>query len=101
MNQSLIEKLNPNWDSVVIVNLTVLGVFMLFFKDLTPPMKTYLIPSMAILTMGNGLIGYFQGALFRANFNKEGFKEPLWAYNTLYIIWFSLFIGYLVFRDVI
>jgi len=101
MNQTLYDKLNPNWYSIAIVNLLVLGLLMLFFKELPDTIKSYLIPALVVYVLGNGIIGYIQGSYFRANGMKNDFKEPLKIYYFLYAVWFVLFIVYLFFRHVI
>lgn len=101
MNQSLADKLNPNWYSVAIINLLVLGLVMLFYKELTENIKSFLVPSLLVYTIGNALIGHIQGSFFRAKFMEEGFVEPLWFYYLLYIIWFILLLAYLFYRDVL
>ncbi|ARP40025.1 hypothetical protein K08M4_33480 [Vibrio syngnathi] len=101
MNQSLADKLNPNWYSVAIINLLVLGLIMLFYKELADNTKSYLVPALLVYTIGNALIGHIQGSYFRANGMKKGFSEPLWFYYFLYCIWFALFLAYLLYRNVL
>jgi len=101
MNQNLADKINPNWYSASIINLLVLGLLMLFFKELPEKTKSFLIPAIVVYTFGNGIIGYIQGSYFRAKGMKENFKEPLILYYCFYVVWFALFIGYIGFRCVI
>lgn len=100
-SQSLVEKLNPNWYSVAIINILVLGILMLFYKELTPISKQYLIPSLVIYTIGNALIGHIQGSYFRNSVSKKDSEEPLFLYYGLYAVWFFMLIGYLFYRSVI
>lgn len=101
MKQSLADKLNPNWYSVSIINLLILGLIMLFYKELSEPVKTYLVPALVVFSLGNGLIGYCQGAYFRARGMKDSFREPIWFYCLAYVIWFALFLTYLFYRGVL
>lgn len=101
VNQSLVEKLNQNWYSVAIVNLLILGLVMLFYKELSDEIKTYLVPALLVYAMGNALIGYIQGSYFRANGGRNEFQEPLPVYYFLYCIWFALFLVYLFYRNVL
>ena len=93
--KSLAEKVNPNWYSITIISTVILGVLMLFYKDLSSNIKDDLIPALVVYILGTSIIGYYQGAYFRAKGMKSGFNEPLWIYYTLHTIWFLLFIFYL------
>jgi len=74
---------------------------MLFYKELITNTKQYLVPSLAVYTIGNALIGHIQGSYFRSKGMKDNFTEPLFMYYGLYIGWFILFIIYLGYRGVI
>lgn len=100
-SNELVNKLNPNWYSLSILSLLVLGILMLFFKELPDIIKERMIPALVIYTIGTGLIGYFQGAYFRAKSNKSSFKEPFWIYFILNVIWFGMFIIYLIMRSIL
>jgi hypothetical protein len=100
--KSLADKINPNWYSITIISTVILGILMLFYKELSSNIKDYLIPALVVYILGTSIIGYYQGAFFRANGMKEGFKEPLWLYYTLHSLWFLLLIMYLtLYKNVI
>ena len=101
MNNSLADKLNPNWYSVAIINLLVFGLLMLFYKELAEDAKSFLVPALLVYTLGNALIGYIQGSYYRAKGKRTGFNELLWFYYVLYCIWFFLFLSYLFYRNVL
>ena len=90
-----LENVNPNWHSLSIISLLVLGILMLFFKELPDLIRERMIPALIIYILGTGLIGYFQGACNRSKFYEKG-KEPLWIYFVLHFVWFVMFVGYLI-----
>ncbi|HBA65895.1 MAG TPA: hypothetical protein DCZ48_06915 [Methylococcaceae bacterium] len=92
--KELAEKINPNWHSVFIANILVLGLLLLFYDKLPPSVGSNLIQALVIYTLGNSLIGNIQGIIFRAKGMKNGFNEPLWIYISLYAIWFVAFLWY-------
>jgi hypothetical protein len=100
--KSIIYKINQNWYSITIISILVLGVLMLFYKDLSVNIKETLIPALVIYIIGTGLIGYFQGAYYRAKGMKNRFEEPLWIYYILHSIWFISLIIYLaIYKNVL
>ncbi|MFC1613139.1 hypothetical protein ACFL23_02290 [Patescibacteria group bacterium] len=102
MNLDGIQKsVNPNWFSITIINLLILGILLLFIKELPENLKSFLIPSLVVYTIGTAIIGNIQGSNFRANFMKDNFREPLHWYWISQIILFLMFLAYLIFRTVI
>ena len=99
--KSLIDKINPNWYTITIISTLVLGILMLFYKELSYNLKEYLIPALVVYILGTSIIGYFQGAYFRSKYNSQDFKEPLWIYYILHAIWFFLLILYITLYRVV
>ncbi len=95
--KELAEKVNPNWYSITIIGILIIGILMLFYKDLTSSFKETILPGIVIYTMGTAIIGYIQGSNFRANFISDNYKERLWTYYVSHLIWFLLLIIYLIF----
>lgn len=100
-NNGIIEKINPNWYSISLISTLILGILMLFFKELPDNWKDNFIPAFVIYVLGTCIIGYIQGSLFRAKGMNNNFKEPLWLYYFLYGIWFILLVGYLYFKNIL
>ena len=99
--KELAEKINQNWHSVFIANFLVLGLLLLFYDKLPEATKISLIQPLVIYTLGSALIGNLQGTIFRARGMKNDFREPIWLYTGLYVIWFISFITYTVYFAVI
>ena len=60
--------------SITVVSALVLGILMLFFKDLTLFMRETLVPSLAIYSIGTGVIAGAQTIVatwFTGRFNLE------------------------------
>ncbi|MCF7809328.1 MAG: hypothetical protein K9N22_09610 [Candidatus Marinimicrobia bacterium] len=99
--KDLAKDINPNWYSITIINLLVLGILMLFMKELPASWKSYLLPALMIHTLGTGLIGYCQGAMFRSKGMKDDYKDPVPIFIIAYAVWFILLIAYFVFRGIL
>lgn len=96
--QSLAASINKNWYSITIIGIVLIGVIMLFYQDLSSKWQEVIVPAMVVYTLGTSVIGYIQGAYFRAHGNKTG--EPirlLFVYYALHSLWFLAFLWYLTF----
>lgn len=59
-----------------LVGVFVLGLLLLFFKDLGDPIKQYLVPSLVIYVLGASFLGYWQSMLaWREELKHKGEKE--------------------------
>ena len=94
--KELAEKINPNWHSVFIANILVLGLLLLFYEKLPVQIAQNLIQGVVIYTLGNALIGNLQGIIYRSKGMSNNFKEPLWIYMSLYVVWFIAFLWYIL-----
>jgi len=99
--KDLAKSINPNWYSVTLIELLVFGTVMLFFKELPDVWKSYLVPGLMIHAIGTGLIGYFQGALFRAKGMKDGYQDPVIRFGVAYVFWFLALIAYFIYRGLL
>jgi hypothetical protein len=95
-----------------LISALLLGLLLLFFKELPEPMKQYLVSSLAVYTLGSALLAYVQSMLaWRREFQlkREG-REKEFVGNQplvfalivlLHVIWFGCLIGYNVYRGVL
>ena len=61
-----------------LVGVFVLGLLLLFFKELSDPIKLYLIPSLLIYVLGTSFLGYWQSMLsWREGLKHRAEKEAL------------------------
>lgn len=88
---------------ITLVSAFILGLLLLFFKELTNFFQDILIPSLVVYTIGSGLIACIQilltvSANTKAMAKKEtpsGIKEGnLTIIIITHIVWFALFILY-------
>lgn len=99
--KEIIQLINPNWYSVAVIELIIFGTLMLFIKELPFAWKEYLVPGLMVHVIGTGLIGYFQGALFRAKGMKNEYKDPVFVFGGIYVLWFIALIFYFAYRNLI
>jgi len=83
---------------------------MLFFKELTSPLRDYLVPAFTVYALGTAIIGHIQAVEFRKNGNKKvkdangiekNWDEPTKRYAVAHVILFFLLFCYLFYRGVI
>ena len=65
----------------VLISALILGLLLLFFKELTEPMRQYLIPSMAIYTLGSAFLAYAQSMFALRRKLKLEAEEKSKKYN--------------------
>jgi len=92
---------------ITLLSAFVLGILLLFLPELSQFTKTTVIPSLAIYTIGNALIGHIQILLTASANTKErasggtprGINEShLKKIIITYIIWLLLYMSYLAWR---
>jgi hypothetical protein len=95
-----------------LVGMFVLGLLLLFLKDLNDPIKQYLVPSLVIYVLGTSFLGYWQSMLaWREELKHEGAKEgtlegpfigtrpkTFTAIKILHVLWLLMLIAYNVYR---
>ncbi|MDB2681304.1 hypothetical protein N9Z14_01765 [Opitutales bacterium] len=99
--KEIAKSINPNWYSITLIELVVFGTLMLFIKELPEVWKSYLLPSLIVHLIGTGLIGYFQGALFRAKGMVQGYHDPVVKFGIAYAVWFVALIAYFMYRGLL
>jgi hypothetical protein len=91
-----------------LVGIFVLGLLLLFLKDLSDPIKQYLVPSLVIYVLGTSFLGYWQSMLaWREELKHKDAKESTFigtrpktfmAINILHVLWLLMFLAYNVYR---
>lgn len=89
------------WYHIFLASMLLLGLLMLFFKELPPQLQNYLIPALTVYSLGTSIIGYVQGVQFRKNFLTKDWFEPTFIYAFAHFFWFLLLIIYLLYRHVV
>jgi hypothetical protein len=88
----------------------VLGLLLMFFKDLDLGMRTALVPALAVYLIGNSIIAYIYHDLDARNCVKairerqEPSPQPQYVFVLVviaYALWFGLLVGYLLFKGVL
>ena len=79
------------------VALLVLGLFLLFFKELNEELRKFFVPSLGIYIIGTSLIAWWQTELSKQQGGQVGWVEKKvvpWAH----VGWFVFFVGYNIWR---
>jgi len=95
-----------------LISALILGLLLLFFKELAESIKQYLVPSLAVYTLGSAFLAYVQSMLaWRREFKlKQEGREKEFIGNQpfvfalivfLHAIWFGCLIGYNFYRGVL
>jgi len=88
----------------------VLGLFLLFYRDLDPAVRSGLVAALAIYVIGASLIGYVYHDLDARNCVRAGAEQrpplpqPLWISALVWfahIAWFGLLVIYLFGKHVV
>ena len=89
------------WYHVFLASTLLLGILMLFIKEIPSPLRDYLIPALTVYSLGTAIVGYVQGVQYRKNGMNKDWCEPTVRYALAHALWFSLLIGYLFYRHVV
>jgi hypothetical protein len=87
-----------------LVGVFVLGLLLLFLKELSDSTKQYLVPSLVIYVLGTSFLGYWQSMLaWREELKKEstyiGTRPKTFAtIVVLHVFWLCLLIAYNFYR---
>jgi len=92
------------WNHVGLAYIFCAGLILLFVDKVPQAIKEHLLPALIVFGLGFIFIGYIEGSIFRKNFDREGSEKRLHPYKRLFFInlaWFSIFIAYLFYRNVL
>ena len=82
----------------------ILGLFLLFYRDLDSTLRTILVPAIAVYMIGTLLLGYLYAELDRINCvraakkgERPGPQPPYitWIFRLFHGVWFLLLVIYL------
>jgi len=89
----------------------VLGMLLLFFRDLDTALRLRLVPAVVVYVLGVSLLAFFYWDLDARNCvtsAKKGEKmpgpQPLWIFGLFiaaHMVWFLLFVIYLLWKAVL
>jgi len=88
----------------------VLGLVLLFFRDIDPSMRIILVPALVVYIIGTSVIGYLYTELdiincVRArNNNEPAGPQPwyiCWIFRIAYAVWFAFLVLYLFCKGVL
>jgi hypothetical protein len=92
-----------------LVGIFVLGLLLLFLKELSDPMRQYLLPSLVIYVLGTSFLGYWQSMLaWREELKNKDAEEGAFigtrprtfaAIVILHVLWLFMLIAYNVYRQ--
>ncbi len=84
------------------VSLLVLGIVLLVYRDLEGLTRQYFVPSLAVYTLGSGIIASAHATAF-ARANQRDQALSTWSVRLVYgvhVFWLGLLIWYGDWRDV-
>jgi len=86
------------------------ALVLLFFKDLDPPLRSTLVPSLVVYFLGNSLVGYSYRALDARNCrkafldNRDPGPQPRWTFGIVlatYVAWLGALVTYLAWKRIL
>lgn len=90
-----------------LIGALLVGLLLLFFKELSDPIKLYFLPSLVIYVIGTSFLAYLQSMLaLRKQMENDrdkivftGNAKPVfWTIVSLHVLWLACFIWYNLYR---